>query len=498
MAPFDIEKQICTVRSWLKSGFQIVSCNTKQEIEILKKYFSEGDVEFVEIKRDASAIINKPLPYLDDIIEEVSKRTDRICGYINADIYLDRISPELYKYITKQAEGSFLFAHRYEISDLSDIDKLKCKMHFDGIDLFFIDKCLAKEFFDNIFFVQSPWDLCVLLKCELLNIPIKELCNPIAFHLRHIIRWDLRRFDKVIDAFWEKHFSTSECAFRKILNDYYRILLYNCQQVCYCKKQNYRCLFVADKRDINLIQSIKGQQYVEIDIQNDDSNGNSYDFVFYAEKGVIYRNIFCKAIISVMEEFGYSTLNIGRFFVSGLKDRWKFSEINRNIELLEQLNFEEELETVTRKVGSYAKTGKWLYPVSYERIDLTKDDVQDIIDLEGDIFIMPAGNRANEWFFLNKDRLKEINLLGYLDNDEKKIGEYIWGIPVYPISQLDKERGKIIHVIVASKYYSDEIISQLSNVLDPEKILNANLMIHIEENGRIYYFNRKKYRKWMR
>lgn len=48
LAPFDFEKKIIAVKSWIKNGFHVVSCNAKKEIEILEKIFYDFEIEFVE------------------------------------------------------------------------------------------------------------------------------------------------------------------------------------------------------------------------------------------------------------------------------------------------------------------------------------------------------------------------------------------------------------------------------------------------------------------
>ena len=189
IAPFNYEKQTKAIKSWIDNGFKVLSFNCMEEIEILRPYFENMGVEFVEIERDASEISGKKLPYIQDILDGVSQRTEQICGFFNSDIYLENISKEIYDFIYNETMSSVVFTRRNEISEYADIDKMEWTIHFDGLDLFFIDKLLVPDFFDDGFYVQTTWSACFLEKCRIKSIPTKELMNPIAFHKKHSIRW---------------------------------------------------------------------------------------------------------------------------------------------------------------------------------------------------------------------------------------------------------------------------------------------------------------------
>ncbi len=131
-------------------------------------------------------------------------------------------------------------------------------------------------------------------------------------------------------------------------------------------------------------------------------------------------------------------------------------------------------------------------PISYELIDLYDNKIVDIIAPKGLGYIMPAGVRATEWYWNNNKNLK-MNIIGYIDNDTSKIGKMILGKEIYPIEILAKDKDQI-SVIVASKYYMNEIEEELKKFIIEDRIYNTNNMILLENNGYIYYFNLKKYR----
>lgn len=491
LAPFDFKKQEIAVNSWIKNGFRVVSCNTKKEIEVLEKHFNRLKVEFVEIERDASSVVGRPLPYIQDILDVVAQRTKHICGFINSDIIIADMPEGMFDFIEKETDKSLIFVHRNEIDYIDDIYNMNWKIHFEGIDLFFIDKSLVYNFYDDGFFVQSVWDLGILIKSDILGIKTKELVNPIAFHLRHTLKWDFKTSFYLIEEFNNKYFEDHKNIYKRAWDSYYNILLEKCEQICFYQQKNYRCLFVGELNDRKTIRSIEDQDYENINITDDWEEERNYDYVFYIKKGVIYNKIFCRTVMYIMEQFNCKKLAMGRFFVSLIEKKCLYNELNRNISLLEQINEENKLNTLILRNIQNGKEGKLFLPVSYEKIDINNRDIIDHRGLAGQVYLMPAGIRANEWYNINHNKFNSLKIEGYIDNNKEKLGMRS-GMPVYSIDRLMKKDG--ICVIIASKYYSKEIFQQLSKILNEDQILNASLMLYINDEGVIYYFDPQKYK----
>lgn len=486
LAPFNFEKQMAAVESWIKNGFRVFSCNTKTEIEILEKYFKNINVEFVEITHDASNIVGKPLPFIQDILNIVSKRTKSICGYINSDIIISDMPDGMYEFIEAEAENSFVFVRRNEISNIDDICDLNWKIHFDGIDMFLLDKKLVDNFFDDGFFVQSVWDLCILIKAVILGIKIKELINPIAFHMNHPLKWNFETSNFLVTEFYYKYFKEKDNSYKKALDCYYNILFEKSEQICFYKSKNYRCLFVLDSKDVRTTESIKEQDYNNIEIAEHVKKDVKYDYLFFAKKGVIYNKVFCRTVMYVMEQFDCKHIEADSFFVSLIEDRFRYNELNRNISLIEQINKKDNLSTMVLRQASEGKERALHYPVSYEEIDINDRRTVEYRKLQGQAYLMPSGIRASEWYHLNKYKLHDLQIIGYLDNNSEKNGTDQFGMKVYSVEQL-KQTNEDVYVIVASKRYSEEIIHQLSEMISPDRILNASLMLYIDDEG-VFYF----------
>lgn len=493
LAPFNIEKQVVAVDTWINNGFQVISCNTKSEINILKKHFDNTKIEFVEASRDASALVGKPLPYIQDILDEVGKRTNGICGYINSDIMLYHMSEEIYEYIEQQAKNALLFVRRNEISSVEDIEKLNFQLHFDGIDMFFIDKELVKDFYDDGFFVQSAWDLCLLTKCKLKGIQIKELMNPIAYHLKHPLKWDFKTSNFLVGNFWEKYYGKNENGYESELDLYYNLLFAECERICYCRENSCKCMFVLTKKNEETKKSLEKQTGSNIDIRYDDSDKEKYDYVFYVKDGTIFDEIYCKWVVFVMEEFKVSELDMGATFISRINDRWMYNELNRSIGVLYQVNEECELFTKVKKLKYEKNVRKIYYPISYRKIEIEDDRIVDGFKIAGDVYLMPAGIRASEWYERFCRKLNQMEVVGFLDNNPNKKDTSVYGKKVYSVDILADSSWEP-SVVVASKYYNKEIKEQLSQLIEKRRIIDASYVLWAEVSGKVYYFNLDKYK----
>ena len=265
LAPFNYEQQRMNVRSWLENNFKVVSFNCKEEIETIQPFFSDLDVEFFLVERSASSIAGKPLPYIQDILDVTSDKAAEVCGFINSDIYLINIEEEMMDFLKEQAKESLIIVRRNEITSYEDISTLNWNVHFDGFDMFLIDKNLAKNFYDDGFFVQSSWCYCLLVKSLLLGCQIKELKNPIAFHIKHAQKWNFETTNFLICQFWNKYFETAENAYQKAKNSYYYITLEKCEQICFVSNVNYRCLWVCKNVERKMADEIKEGNHCDID-----------------------------------------------------------------------------------------------------------------------------------------------------------------------------------------------------------------------------------------
>lgn len=103
---------------------------------------------------------------------------------------------------------------------------------------------------------------------------------------------------------------------------YYNIVCDKCEQICFYKSKNSKCLFVVKANECCTIESIENQDNDNIDIVSlidQSEKKDKYDYIFYVKNGVILSEVFCCTTMYIMEQFNYKRMEIGRFFVFLLK-----------------------------------------------------------------------------------------------------------------------------------------------------------------------------------
>lgn len=497
IAPFEIQRQIICIKTWIDSQFEVISFNTAEEIKVLQPYFKDLGVKFCIINRDAEQVAGKPLPYIQDILNEVSRRTRQVCGFFNADIFLSGVSEKMYDFIVKEAKNSMIYVRRNEIAGDEDIWKTDWRIHFDGIDVFFIDKDQAEVFNGDNYFVQSIWDLFIIEKCKMNHINVKELVNPIAFHKRHIVKWNFEISNYFAEEFGHRYWGNSESAYGNAINRYYQNLWEYIEKICYCDNLDRKCLVVLDRCDDETLKSAKEQEYPNVVVTEDDTDKIKYDYVFYIKKNVILDKLYCKAVIYIMEQFSLNELEMGCFFISKTEGKWGYNSLNRNMEVVYEINDKCSLNTVIqRNAWDAGEKGRICCPVLFKKIDIDNGAFIRQINFQGRAYMMPAGVRANEWYEINRNKLQKLEIVGFIDNNIDKMGKDLFGKRVYSVEQIC-ENDTDSQVVVASKYYSSEIKQQLSEVIEEKRVLDIGYILWIDKEGTGYYLELEQYKKFI-
>jgi glycosyltransferase involved in cell wall biosynthesis/tetratricopeptide (TPR) repeat protein/GT2 family glycosyltransferase len=189
LAPRDMESQVKAIESWKKLGFNVVSLNCKQEIEMLQQSFP--DVQFVQARRNAKGTLGKPYVYFDDFLEFFKDIDSEICGIVNSDIYLVH-DEGIISFIRKESKNSMVYGSRVEIESLNDLNG---KFYDDGFDFFFFHKSFLSCFPKSETFIGVTWwDFWAPLILALEGVKIKQLVSPFAYHISHPNRWDEKQW----------------------------------------------------------------------------------------------------------------------------------------------------------------------------------------------------------------------------------------------------------------------------------------------------------------
>lgn len=201
LAPGNTENQLRAVRSWLRNGFQIISLNCPEEIELLQSAFPE--VTFRSVRRDARTLHKKPLVFLDDMLSELGQFPSRIVGLINSDIVLD-VNPQLCKRLAEEAIQSVILLNRINLKSLSNREG---QLFEKGFDFFLMDRNLLKQFPSSEFCLGAAWwDYYVPLVSVLKGWTVKRVSLPFVYHVKHALNWDLRSWISLGHYFY-KHLS---------------------------------------------------------------------------------------------------------------------------------------------------------------------------------------------------------------------------------------------------------------------------------------------------
>lgn len=196
--PKGLEKQKWAIASWLKLGFNVVSLNCAEEINILQKSFP--DVEFIQTKRDGREQFDKPVIYFDDFIEYFEKSGTETCGIVNSDIFLIA-DEDIISFIKNQTKKSLVYGSRMDIGSLEDLDG---DIYEAGFDFFFFHKSLLSCFPKSHMCLGLPWwDYWMPLVSALGETKLKKLVSPFAYHLVHSMKWNEKQFGFLMNECFE-------------------------------------------------------------------------------------------------------------------------------------------------------------------------------------------------------------------------------------------------------------------------------------------------------
>ncbi len=196
ISPKNIDRQSEAIKSWIKLGFNVVSINYAEEIEVLQPSFP--DIKFVQAKRDGRQTFGKPVIYLDDFLEYLKNADSEVCGIVNSDIYLlgnEGISSSIKKYTM----DSIVYGSRIDVDSLKILEG---DVYEAGFDFFFFDKSLTWYFPESDFCMGMPcWDYWMPLVATLEGLQIKKLISPFAYHLKKLCKCNAEHFDFLAKRF---------------------------------------------------------------------------------------------------------------------------------------------------------------------------------------------------------------------------------------------------------------------------------------------------------
>ncbi|MED4227138.1 hypothetical protein [Neobacillus cucumis] len=195
IVPNRIEVQRNAIRTWLESGFDVVSVNTKEEVEKLKPHFPE--IKFHIADRSAKGKYGKPYIYIYDLMKVLESSDYTVVGIINSDIHFKNAKPDLVNVIYEQALDSLVYGHRIDVNHIND----SYGNMSNGVDYFFFNKNLIQIFEDDGLCMGQPaWDWWMVCLLAAKHQKTKRILNPIGYHVIHPQQWDESHNEYLINS----------------------------------------------------------------------------------------------------------------------------------------------------------------------------------------------------------------------------------------------------------------------------------------------------------
>lgn len=182
-----LDAQQRALASWRRLGFGVVALNAASEIEALRPHFA--DVEFVPATRDAASMLGRPYVFIRDLAAIAAARSS-VCAIVNSDVELDTsalsttlTAEEARRSLVELSTGALMFGNR---TDYRAGARDAGETYALGYDYFFFDRSLAARLPDEPFCLGVPWwDYWLPDVCHALDMPLRHVASPIAFHELH-------------------------------------------------------------------------------------------------------------------------------------------------------------------------------------------------------------------------------------------------------------------------------------------------------------------------
>jgi hypothetical protein len=182
IAPRSIEKQAAATTSWRALGMDVVSLNSKEEIQILRPQFP--DVRFVEVRENALKLLGRPYVFINDFLSHCVENKIERFGIVNSDIILRATEKELEE-IYSAAPDSMLYGCRLDVNEQGAEAKYEL-----GFDYFFFSHEVAARIDRSIFALGAPWwDYFFPLAAVMNGVKVKRIKDPIGIHVMHPYRY---------------------------------------------------------------------------------------------------------------------------------------------------------------------------------------------------------------------------------------------------------------------------------------------------------------------
>lgn len=182
-----IEYQRACVKSWLRTGFKVISVNPAQEIDELKK--TGYEVEFLPSQ-------NVGAPQIMELVRVAVESRAEICGFINSDCMLFDEAVRRTAFIELRQGGVFLLGERVDVSPESGASMPSWAKGFD-LFLFRPHDLIAMKLYSGYspYRLGDPWwDYWFPLVACSSGLKLKRFALPVVSHIDHAKNWNYSRY----------------------------------------------------------------------------------------------------------------------------------------------------------------------------------------------------------------------------------------------------------------------------------------------------------------
>lgn len=474
IAPYDIDKQKMAVSSWLKAGFHVISCNVREEIELLEEEFPE--VCFAEMKRDGRDLLGKPYPYLYDMLQVLKEEKYEVCGLINSDIQIRDFNNSIINLIEEALQSHrLMFGRRMEVEKIGDTGT-----RYDlGIDFFLFRKELLEFYEDDGFFIGNcMWDYWFLYLAYVNGAALYEIRNPLFYHISHTIRWNKEVMIRYKELLGNKYFNGNR---EGILTFILKHLKHPCNGVFWCLPEvSSRTVLVVfpDNGNKSSLLSLKNQTHKNILIKDEKEiieTDIQQDYVFYSSGNVIYEEHFFEYLIHEMILHKKNAACSAMGIQEGLEAE-DFYIYDLLSPYMNQRQYHLDVCYKTTELKNLVTCETWLsgYTLMYKScLEWVKQIITEKIS-DRRFMIYPAGEYARKTVGLLqligcKNTVNFCNLVGLCDKNPEFWDTRYLDIPVYSPRQLLKYDSYDM-VLIITCLYQEEIYKELTAILPEGKV----------------------------
>lgn len=190
----NFQNQLKAVDSWKSVGYEVVSLNAPEEIEVLKELFP--GVKFVSTHRHNKRMFGKPYVIVSAIIDYLKDIKSEYSLIINSDIIIkDNGYTEKLKVLSNEG---IVVMNRVDFEG----DYQNEKVYYDGFDGFFINAKFLELLPQTILCLgQCHWDYWLPYSASINGVKIIRSNEPYIFHERHNTQYSSENWTRTAEIF---------------------------------------------------------------------------------------------------------------------------------------------------------------------------------------------------------------------------------------------------------------------------------------------------------